>query len=105
MRIMVLRRTPAYFIGWVKALSTERLLAFSFDGKMEKGEIFEGAIPQGSSASPVLFSIIISAIIDLYLNPLDDHTAGYVDDLNDIAVSRDITKANTILERTFQRKM
>jgi hypothetical protein len=72
---------------------------------MEKGEKFEGAIPQGSPASPVLFSIIISAIIDLSLNPLDDYTTGYVDDLNDIAVSRDITKATTILERTFQRKM
>jgi hypothetical protein len=55
---------PAYLIGWVKAFTTERLLAVSFNGKMEKREKFEDAIPQGSSASPVLFLIIISAIID-----------------------------------------
>jgi hypothetical protein len=74
MRIVVLRRMPAYLIGWVKAFTTERFLAFRFDGEMEKGEKFEDAIPQGSPASPVLFSIIISAILDLSLNPLDDHT-------------------------------
>jgi hypothetical protein len=104
-RFMTLQRMPEYLIGWVKAFTTERSLAFSLNGKMEKGEKFEGAIPQGLPASPVLFSIIISINIDLFLNPLDDHTTEYVDGLNDIAISRDITKTTTILEWTFQRKM
>jgi hypothetical protein len=81
-----------------KGIYNGTVASFSFDGNMEKGEKFEGAMPQGSPASPVLYSIIISAIIDLSLNPLDDHTTGYVDDLNDIAVNRDITRATTILE-------
>jgi hypothetical protein len=64
-QIMTSRRMTKYLINWVIAFTTDRELAFSFDGTQESGKPFIGAIPQGSPASPILFPIVMSAIINM----------------------------------------
>jgi hypothetical protein len=64
-QIMELQKMPAYLTRWVRGFTTDRSLAFSFYGKIEKAKHFGGAIPQGSLVSLALFSIAISAIIEM----------------------------------------
>jgi hypothetical protein len=64
-QIMTTRRMPKYLINWVIAFTTNRVLAFSFDGNQESGKPFTGAIPQGSPVSPIIFSIVMFAIANM----------------------------------------
>jgi hypothetical protein len=100
-QIMTSRRMLKYLINWVIAFTTDRELAFSFDGGQESGKQFTGAIPQGSPASPILFSIVISAIINM---PLVKTTA-YVDDVNDTTASPTPGKSVQALEQSFKQKL
>jgi hypothetical protein len=61
---MSLRRMPLYLIEWVKDFTENRYLSFSFDGKTEPPQPFRNAIPQGSPVSPILFSVMMCAIIE-----------------------------------------
>jgi hypothetical protein len=51
-QIMEQRRLPSYMTLWVKAFTTDRKLAFGFDGKSEDQKPFTRDLPQGSPISP-----------------------------------------------------
>jgi hypothetical protein len=63
-QIMVQRGMPTYLINWTRNFTADRTLSFSFDNHLELPKPFKNAIPQGSPVSPILFSIIMSAVMD-----------------------------------------
>jgi hypothetical protein len=63
-KLMILRRMPKYLIGWVKDLTLNRALSFSFDNQIGSPKPFCNGIPQGSPVSPILFSIMMSALME-----------------------------------------
>jgi hypothetical protein len=84
LQIMTQRRMPTYLINWTKYFTPNRTLSFSFDNNCESLQPFTHAIPQGSPVSPILFSIMMSAILDAD-DPINLQTStAYVDDLNEI---------------------
>jgi ribonuclease HI len=102
--IMQKRRMPSYLIRWTEAFLRNRLISFSFDGKMEEAKEFKSGIPQGSPVSPVLFLIVMSAIMDQSKNKDFENTIGYMDDINDSTAHRKIEIAAEQLEKMFQIK-
>jgi hypothetical protein len=57
-------RLPSYMTLRVQAFTTDRKLAFGFDGKSEDPKSFNRALPQGSPISPILFAITACAIFE-----------------------------------------
>jgi hypothetical protein len=49
---------------WVKAFTTDKKLAFSFDEKSEGPKPFNRVLPQGSPISPVFSAITACAIFE-----------------------------------------
>jgi hypothetical protein len=75
---------PTYLINWTKDFTSNRTLSFSFDNNCETPQPVTHEIPQGSPVSPILFSIMMSAILDAD-DPINLQTStAYVDDLNEI---------------------
>jgi hypothetical protein len=61
---MVQRGMPTYLINWTRNFTADQTLSFSFDNHLEPPKPFKNAIPQGSPVSPILFSIVMSAVMD-----------------------------------------
>jgi hypothetical protein len=104
-QIMTTRRMPKYLINWVIAFTKNRELVFSFDGNQESGKPFTGAIPQGSPVSPTLFSIVMSAIINMPNHMPLVKTTAYVDDVNDTSASPNPGTSVQALEQSFKQKL
>jgi hypothetical protein len=86
-KLMILRRMPKYLIEWIKDFTLNRTLSFSFDNQIESPKPFCNGIPQGSLVSPILFSIMMSALMEGD-NPKNLQTGtAYVDDLNEVSDS------------------
>jgi hypothetical protein len=84
LQIMTQRRMPTYPINWTKDFTSNRTLPFSFDNNCESPQPFTHAIPQGSPVSQILFSIMMSAVLDAD-DPINlQASTAYVDDLNEI---------------------
>jgi hypothetical protein len=63
-KLMMLRRMPKYLIECVKDFTLNRTLSFSFDNQIESPKPFCNGIPQRSPVSPILFSIMMSALME-----------------------------------------
>jgi hypothetical protein len=63
-QIMVQRGMPTYLINWTRSFTADQTLSFSFDNHLELPKPFKNAIPQGSPVSPILFLIMMSAVMD-----------------------------------------
>jgi hypothetical protein len=103
-QIMVQRGMPTYLINWTRNFTADRTLSFSFDNHLELPKPFKNAIPQGSPISPILFSTMMSAVMDA-----DDkanlHTCtAYVDDLNGIYADKNIGQVIPVLSNAFNVK-
>lgn len=103
-KIMKMRKMPDYLIEWVRDFSTDRTLSFSFDNSIEEAKEFCLAIPQGSPASPNLFSIMMSAILDGTVLQPTTSSIVYVDDMSDIYADVNIGQVVPVLERSFEQK-
>jgi ribonuclease HI len=103
-QIMKQRKMPEYLINWVLDFLSDRTLSFSFDNCLEAAKEFLNAIPQGSPVSPILFSILISAILDY----AHDHNLlsaiAYVDDITEPHADVNIGKVVPVLENSFKIK-
>jgi hypothetical protein len=101
---MTQRRMPTYLINWTKDFTSNRTLSFSFDNNCESPQPFTHAIPQGSPVSPILFSIMMSAILDAD-DPINLQTStAYVDDLNEIHADVNTGKIVPKLSDSFMFK-
>jgi hypothetical protein len=76
------RQIPRYLIGWVQAFTTERTIAFSFDGKSEIPKPFTTSIPQGSPVSPPLFAIAGNAFLENPITLQPGVNSSYIDDIS-----------------------
>jgi hypothetical protein len=87
-QIMEPRRLPSYMTLWVKAFTTDRKLAFGFDGKSEDRRPFNRVLPQGSPISPILFATTACAIFENQKHDIqitqkqDKFNMSYVDDIS-----------------------
>jgi hypothetical protein len=100
-KLMILRGILKYLIEWVKYLTLNRTLSFSFDNQTEPPKHFCNGIPQGPPVSLILFSIMMSALMEGD-NPknLQIGTAS-VDDLNEVIAQRQISAATPLSSDSF----
>jgi retron-type reverse transcriptase len=75
---------PTYLINWTRNFSADRTLSFSLNDNLEPPTTFKNSIPQGSPVSPILFSIMVSAVMDADDQANLQTNTAYVDDLNGI---------------------
>jgi ribonuclease HI len=103
-RIMEIRRMPKYLVEWVRDFTNNRTLAFSFDGCKEEPQPFLHSIPQGSPVSPVLFSIIFSAVMDGNETSNIQSASAYMDDMVETYADVNIGAVTPILSNSFMIK-
>jgi hypothetical protein len=89
---------PRYLVSWVKSFTSNRTYRLCFDNNSLATFAFPRALPQGSPASPVLFAIMMSAILEIE-SPAAS-TVAYADDMNESAAAVTITAATHQLGRS-----
>jgi hypothetical protein len=104
-QIMVQRGMTTYLINWTRSFTADRTLSFSFDNHLELPKPFKNSIPQGSPVSPILFSIIMSAVIDADDKANLQTCTAYVDDLNEIYADKNIGQVIPVLSNEFNLKL
>jgi ribonuclease HI len=103
-QIMVQRGMPTYLINWTRNFTADRTLSFSFDNHLEPPKPFKNAIPQGSPVSPILFSIMMSAVMDADDKANLQTCTAYVDDLSEIYADKNIGPVMPVLSNSFNLK-
>jgi hypothetical protein len=73
---------PRPIMSWCSTFLSERTIALSFDGRTDQQHPVSTGIPQGSSASPVLFLLYLHPLFDT-LNTLHPNiwSPSYIDDV------------------------
>jgi hypothetical protein len=79
-------------------------LYYSFDNNLEPPKPFKNAIPHGSLVFPILFSIMMSPVIDASDRANLQTSTAYVDDLNEIYTDTNIGQVILVLSNLFNFK-
>jgi hypothetical protein len=96
---------------WVKAFATDRKLAFGFDGKSEDPKPYNRALIQGSTISPIVFTVTACTIFEHQKRDIqitqkqDEFNRQYVDDISLVQIGKDSLETIPILEERTRIQM
>jgi hypothetical protein len=80
LQVMQQRGMPSYLCEWTRSFTTNRTLAFTFSQQLEDPKPFLCGLPQGLTASPILFLIYANAMLEVQHQPIRELNISYVDD-------------------------
>jgi hypothetical protein len=103
-QIIVQQGMPTYLINWTRNFTADRTLSFSFDNHLKLPKPFKNVILQGSPGSPILFSIMMSAVMDAGDKANLQTCTAYVDDLNEIYADKNIGQVIPVLSNALNLK-